>query len=169
MGTPVDVDLAGHASHHACDHVPHVIATHLVRAVGEPGGESVAAGVQQQACGLNGIACHANGTGLLLLRRTAGVDVVHLIGTTAVIVGYPGDHAFRPQLEVPGLFGPGNLGIQGGPFRLHDTAAGAKAGLQAGAATIPGRRVDRHVIGVDLAVTHFAGAGLQYFVVVVAR
>jgi hypothetical protein len=155
------VDRAGH--------VAHVVPADLARGIGEPVGEHVRGGVEQEPRALDRVAGDGDDAGGLALLGAARIGIDHAGDLAAVVMLDAQDMGIRPHLELAGRLALRDLGIERRPFRAPLAALEAEAGLLAGRAAVAFGRVDRHVAGVAVRVAERVGAGLQHLEVVVAR
>jgi hypothetical protein len=63
----VPIHLAGHDAEHHAHHMPHVVATHLIAAVGQSVGKTFGGGVEQQARGFHHVGGYTHHTCFLFM------------------------------------------------------------------------------------------------------
>ena len=149
--------------------MPHIVASHLARGVGEPVRELRRLRIEQEPRRLDRIAGDADHARLLLLQGPALVGVDDAVDLAAGIVVDLDHHAVRSDLEMTGTLRLRDLGVERRPFSADGAAGHAETDLLAGRATVAGLGVNRHVAGVDLGISHALGASRHHLEIVVAR
>src|SRR5260370_270746 len=142
---------------------------HLVGSIGQSVLEASGLRKQEQARGLDGVACDTDDTRALALLHSPSVSIHDAGGAARTVMHDSRNKAFSAQVEPAAGLCLGNLRIQRAPLGAGLAALRAETLLNAKSPTIARARIDRQIVGVHALVTQAARAGVHHLEIVRGR